>query len=338
MTIRIIEVEPGAASAKLFDGLPEKIYTPEDLRKLPADTAFSHPWFHKARLASDNEDILGRIALFDNQHLIYKNEKAMCAGYYECADNEEAAVALLNAAAKDAKASGAHWLIGPMNGSTWDSYRFSDSPGGNDFFLEPFNKPWYGGQFEKAGFEKIARYFSSLDRVMNPMSERTRDRMEELLELGFSFRPLQKERFNEELEKIFHLSEEAFRNNFLYTPLPKAEFMQKYKALAPYTDARYVWLAEDAAGAPAAFVFCIPNILNPHRRKLIIKTLARRKGRLYRGLGEILLSKVTEEARDSGFEGVIHALMYEDGSSVVLSGQHAQNVIKTYSLYALRVN
>ena len=64
---------------------------------------------------------------------------------------------------KEAKKLNYGFLIGPMNGSTWDNYRFSLHNNFNNFLLEPYHPVYYNQQFLSAGFKPIAHYSSRMN-------------------------------------------------------------------------------------------------------------------------------------------------------------------------------
>lgn len=277
---------------------------------------------------------VGRFALYDNPSLTLHSEKTICIGNYECVNTPETSKFLLEAALQSAREMNAVWLIGPMNGSTWENYRFSDIQSRDDFFLEPENPAYYNRHFLDTGFAKIASYVSSCDAEMPYEFPDLQRRKKELLDEGYTFRPIRLETYEEELDKIYELSLAAFRNNFLFTPIERDSFVLKYLPLKPLIDPDFVLLAEDARGELAGFVFGITDIKDKTRKRLILKSIARRPGRQDRGLGDVLGCEIAKRAKLHGYAGVIHALMHDQGSSVNLSKNRKPSIIKTYSLYA----
>lgn len=102
----------------------------------------------------ESEDAaLGRLAIFSNNLLRYNNELTWTLGLYECIDREEVAYALFSTATALAQRSKVSYLIGPMNGSTWNNYRIS-SDNFNLFLLKNAIRIIILSSFEKMALKK----------------------------------------------------------------------------------------------------------------------------------------------------------------------------------------
>ena len=152
---------------------------------------------------------------------------------------------------------------------------------------------------------------------------------------GVSIRPIRVEDFASEAQAIFQLSLESFRHNFLYTPLPEAEFLASYQKIKPYVRPEFCLLAEHA-GRLVGFVFCVPDMLAAKRgdpvETLIVKTLAVLPDRAYAGLGGLLVERAHHAAHAAGFRRAIHALMHESNKSRNIRGH--EPMIRRYTLFA----
>jgi len=91
---------------------------------------------------------------------------------------------------------------------------------------------------------------------------------------------------------------------------------------------------------PVGFVFAIGDLLNAHQGKasdtVIIKSLAVLPAWNGKGIGPLLMSEATANARRLGYRRGIHALMHEDNRSRGLSGHHGA-VMREYVLYSRRL-
>jgi hypothetical protein len=319
-----------------FSLLKKQLYIPEEHIKLSSVNPFQHPYFYKAYILFSDEKPVAHAVLYNNPYLMYEDQKAMCLGNYECENNANFSKAFLQHLIYAAKQNGAAYLIGPMNGSTWDAYRFNDQPGVDNFFFEPFNKSYYNQQFTDAEFQKIGNYYSAINEEMNYENSTLVKREKELVEEGVIFRNIDLDNYENELRNVYKLCMESFADNFLFTPISWEDFRSKYFSVLPYIDKDFVLLAEDADGQLCGFIFCLPNILNTENKQLIVKTVARKKGRNYRGLGDILGNKITSQAKALGYNGIIHALMFSDNHSLNISKKHSGKIINTYSLYAAK--
>jgi len=259
-----------------------------------------------------------------------------CVGKFTCVD-VDAGAALLQDACRRLAATGCQRVVGPMDGDTWHSYRLVSAGWDRTprFFLEPWNPPEHVHAFEQAGFTAWARFSSSAFELVAPNPE-TRDRHERLLARlgarGVVIRPLQVDAFEEELGRLFDLSAAAFTENFLYTPIPRAEFLELYQPVRPIVRPEFVQLAEKD-GEPIGFVFAVPDVLAPDAGRLVVKTLAVHPRFRHLGLGTILVDVVQEAARLAGMREAVHALQHERNSSLKITGRNAGSQIREYTLY-----
>jgi GNAT superfamily N-acetyltransferase len=265
----------------------------------------------------------------------YRQHRVGVIGHY-AAFNDEAATAVLTAALQQLRQVGCTIAIGPMNGTTWRNYRFVTDHGGQPpFFLEPTNPAEAPRQFERAGFSSLASYFSALnDDVSRP--DPRRERMEKkIADAGITIRSANSD-VSRELEKVYEVSTVAFRQNFLYTEIPQAEFVAMYQPLLPIVRPELVLIAEQAARC-VGYLFAIPDLAMKTRGlaidTFIIKTVAVLPDPQVRGLGSMLVARVQQIGHELGFCRCIHALMFEDNISLNIS-RHYASVMRKYTLYS----
>jgi hypothetical protein len=283
----------------------------------------------------DNEKPVGRIAVYFNPALYYNGKISACAGNYECIDDISASAQLLAHVEEVARKNSYQYLIGPMNGSTWDNYRFSKHYSNKLFLSETYHHLYYNDHFSSSGFRTVSKYISRIDRMMTYTSAELETRGKELIEQGVTFRNIKLNDYETELKKIYEFSLRAFSNNFLYTPVSERAFIAKYMQVMPIIDPEFVIIAEDE-GSIAGLVFCFPDLYSEEKH-LILKTVARSISPVYKGLGNILSSKVTGMAKEKGFEAVIHAFMIEDNFSAKLSGEYSREPYSEYMLYGKEI-
>jgi L-amino acid N-acyltransferase YncA len=236
---------------------------------------------------------------------------------------------------------GATRALGPMDGNTWRGYRLVTSRGqAPAFFMEPNHPDHYLSDWLSAGFVMDAEYLSARCDDLTIRDPRLRRVQERLERIGVNVRPVDVERFDEELAAIHRLSIRAFQGNYLYSPIDLKTFARMYRDIAPRIEADLVLLAE-RGGRLVGYVFAIAE-LNQAARGLavdtvIVKTIAVEPGRDYAGLGIVLLEQVQHNAYRLGYRRAIHALMHADNVSLRLSGHYAQP-IRRYALFARELN
>lgn len=246
-------------------------------------------------------------------------------------ESETASIDILNYACDTLIDEGVNLAVGPVDGNTWNSYRFVTwSSGQPPFFLEPQHPCQYPHYFQQAGFFAVATYYSSITDDLHSDMQVVAKLEEKLARAGVSIRQIDAANFDAELLRVFQLCQQSFKENFLYSPITQAEFLQQYAAVKPLVQPPLVLLAE-RAGKLVGFVFSLPNINDANRQTIIVKTLARLPQRELAGLGHLLLSRVHEAAQKMGFKQAIHALMHQSNNSLALSNRYA----RTFREYAL---
>jgi L-amino acid N-acyltransferase YncA len=277
-------------------------------------------------------DYIGRIALYHNPGHQLEGEPATCVGYFHCINDPAAAKRLIDAAAADTRALGINKMIGPLNGSTWESYRFRTSDDPAPFFLETANPAYYNKLFLAAGFKPLKTYYSFEVKPLEPMSERIRNREQHFLNTGITFREMDPVHYEADVRKIYALSLECFKDNFLYTPYPIEAFAKKYRLLEDVFDPSMTLLAEDD-GQLVGFVFMIDDAFCTTEKRVVFKTYAVHPRQKYAGLGAVLSQRLIEQLLQNGYTSSIHALVIEGSISFNISSAHSK-VYRTYQLYA----
>ena len=261
-------------------------------------------------------------------------------GHYGAA-NDQAARVILDEACARLAARGCAVVVGPMDGNTWRRYRLLTQRGDEPiFFLEPDNPDDWPTHFTAAGFAPLANYFSSISDDLASDDPRADVTIERLRESGITIRPVNLDRFDDELRSIHALSLEAFASNFLYSPIAREEFVAMYRPVRSSLSPEMVWLAERESEL-IGFMFAIPD-LNQARHgqpidTAIAKSIAVKPGHEGAGLGGALIELSRRAARAMGMRRFIYALMHEDNRSTKLAARFGRP-FRRYALYSRRVS
>ena len=285
---------------------------------------------------SANGEPLARCAALWNDAMRLDGETPGLVGFFAARENAtDAARAVLDAAVGAlCKDHGARFVVGPLDGTTWDPYRLALPEAGPLRFLpDVATPPHYPALFESAGFSKLADYTSTaltpdpdtwarLDRATARFTAR-----------GIRVEPFDSARAERDLLDIFAVARIAFTRAFLYTPISEEGFLARYRPVVSRIVPEFVRIARDASGAPVGFVFALPNPLAPaDAPELVIKTLAVLPDPAVRGLGAWLVEDIHKRVADSGFRTVYHALMHEANDSANITAAAAR-VVRRYRLY-----
>jgi len=333
---KIIKALPNTTDFPLFADLPNQIYSPDSQRFLLGNDPVERH-LEGCYVLLENGKAIGRFSFYENPNLQYQGKAAACIGSYECIDNQEASELLLQHTFKLAKDKGYTWLIGPMEGSTWENYRFSLHNKRPNFFLEPYHHAYYNQQFQAVGLQSIARYISNLDEQLEFDEVRLNDFEQYLKTKGAVILNINLENIEEELNKIGQFSIEAFSKNFLYTPITPEAFTTKYAKVQSFLQRELIWIVEDENIEIQAISFAIKDYCDPKGETVIIKSLARKQESSFRGLGAFLAGKTYQTVQSLGYKKVIHAMMIQENISVNISENYSGNIYKEYVLYGKKV-
>lgn len=284
-------------------------------------------------LLKDKDSSIGRACAIINPDITYKNNKTGLIGFYECINNKQASKELLDSIFEYFKSLDLNYVIGPINGSIWKSYRFTELSDNPPFFLDNYNKLWYAKQFKDYGFNTIAQYSSTTIEVLKETKPSRIGKFEGYFKRkGFQIRSISIANFEEDLKKIYEISIASFKNNFLYTDITYEEFFEMYKDIKFFMDPELSLIAKTIDGTPCGFIFTLDNMFDKDKKSLVIKSVGTLPGHQYRGIGTFLVEKIHSKAINKGYKYLIHALMHEDNvSSNVLA--NSSDIYHTYSLF-----
>lgn len=258
---------------------------------------------------------------------VWDGVKAATLGGFGC-DDAMAGAAAISSVCERLAGEGVGAVIGPMDGSPWNDYRFVvEGDGRAPFLMEPHNPPHYPEAFDAAGFDVIARYASA------ERSARARVDVPALPD-GLVMRSLAVADFERELDRIFQLSLTAFAGNPFYRSISREAFLGKYLPFKDAIDPELVVLVEDGSGALAGFLFGVYDFAAADPlASVIMKTWASVRS----GAGMAMAARLYETARDKGAERVINALFYDDGRSGALNARHGGEIFRRYALWGRRL-
>ncbi len=275
------------------------------------------------------EEGRGRGSLWWTETPALNDDRVGMIGHYS--SSGEGACSFLDFACRQLSAQGCTLAVGPIDGSTWRSYRlitsFGDEP---RFIFEPDNPPEWVEHFTGSGFEPLAHYFSAINDDLTLTDPRVERRAARLTQTGITLRQIRIDAIEDDLRRIFAVSRVAFRDNLLYSDPDEVELLETYRSLLGKVPLELILLAEDS-GRPVGFVFAVPD--GNRNRTLIIKTLAALPHRQYAGLGQMLLAEVMRRAHEMGFSRAIHALIRDAGHLHRITDRYARP-IREYMLFA----
>lgn len=280
MAIKITRVKSGDQLTD-FINLPYKIYNPLSLwvPSLKKDeksllTPGKHPFWHTAErelfMAWDGDRPIGRIAaIVDHKYNDYAAESCGAFGFFECENNNDAAIALLEASKRWLVDQGMTFMRGPLNPSTNYScgmlvQGFEHSPS----LMMPWNHPYYPALLENWNMRKEQDMFAYLLRRDSlAVPEWMRVELKRIREEGnFIARPSSKTTLAEDVRAMLKIYRESWADNWGFSPVSEQEAERLVRDLTAILDPEFfvLFFHNDE---PVAGMVALPD-LNPLLKRL----------------------------------------------------------------------
>jgi GNAT superfamily N-acetyltransferase len=321
--VEIVEVD-GRNDFREFVELPYRLYRNYPHWVPPLRIAVKeildrnrHPFYRNAEagfyLARRDGRAVGRIAaILDRNHNRFQEEDAGFFGFFECEQDQDAASALLDAAARWVSARGASCLRGPVNPSTnYECGMLLDAFDQAPMIMMSYNPPYYPELMDNAGMRKakdLYAYLSTPSTVDGKKVQRVAERA--LAASGASVRPIDMKRFEVELERLWSVYNGAWRRNWGFVPMTREEFAAMGKEMKQILVPDFVLVGE-VEGRVVGFALALPDInqaLKPAGGRLfplgLLKILYHQ--RTVRNL-RVLALGVVEEYRATGLAAAFYA-------------------------------
>lgn len=308
-------------------------------------------------LAFEGREPVARCSAIINHRYREEGELLGFIGYFEARDCYAAAEAVLDEALQWLRSRGIRRIRGPINGSTYQSYRFMTQGFDREpFFLEPYNPAHYPAFWERFGFQVCREYVSSVTDS-HATAERLVREYRRTVGSGYTTRPFDLQRFDDDLRLMFDLSTRSFTGAWMWRPVDFPEFQEQYGGMRAILDpalCHFMFKGEE----PVGFIFGLPDVgpairamggdrdwgarlrfaFNRGRaRRALLKTLGVVPGRRMGSQALALCHLFHVAAAERGYAMTVHALMREDNPSLRMSDSRGGEPFKRYALYQLDV-
>jgi hypothetical protein len=193
-------------------------------------------------LARDGGEVIGRCAAFIDPRMRGERGAIGTVGHFESPDDETPAHALLDAAVSWLEARGVAEVLGPLDISILNGYRFMvagfDRP---PHMGEPRNPPYYPTLFEGYGFTVTETHQS------------------------WEWRSLDLDRWEDELAFVHELVMDGFSDHRGFAPVTLEEYLFWQQGVRPLVDPHLIPILVAPDGTDGAFGYVVPDYANALR-------------------------------------------------------------------------
>ena len=311
-------------------------------------------------LALRDGNVVGRVVAHTNsRHDEYHNCNEGFFGYYECLDDDEASVALMQAAEDWLRSKGKTKIIGPEHYTIYDEICFQvegwDADPPSPVVLENYNPRYYITQMEKTGYKKEIDWYAfkiTDDTEINDVFFKIRERV---LKQGFSIRPVNLKNLKSETEKIKRIVHGAWADNWGHFPYSDKQFEQIAEGLKLIVDPRVCFMVEkdgEAVGCSVTFPDINPSVkkmngrlfpfgwwhfLRAKKKAIGLRTFLFGVLKEYRnkGIDLVMVLDTITEGKKAGYEWSECSLIVENNKKMIEPVvKWGGDLYKTYRLFS----
>jgi GNAT superfamily N-acetyltransferase len=209
-------------------------------------------------------EVVGRLAVFiDRLAVDFWKQPIGLFGHYECVDEPEASMMLLQSAAEWLRSRGMTKMRGPWSfvSQEWGFVIEGFAP--PPTIMAPHNPLYYHDHMTSFGFTKakdlLAHAISGKegyqipDRILSSTDAVAR-------RFKIHVRSIDVKRFDEEVRTLMDLSNGSITGNWGYSPVTPEEVLAMARDLKRVIQPKGVLFAEDGSGRPIAFAIAIPDV------------------------------------------------------------------------------
>lgn len=266
-----------------------------------------------------------------------ENETVSCTFGGFMAEEKKEAMKLLQYAESVGCSKGAKYIVGPIDGNTWHSYRCSISNEEKPFFMEDVTPLSYHKWFEQAGYHRDHSYYSSRS-LLNEENRKFVEMMQPMKRLlgskGITIKNAEKYSIYDLMRIMYDISIVAFADNYYFEPISFGTFFEIFQKYKDIIVKKYFFIAYDN-GKPIGFLFCVPNHNdNKELKTIIFKTLGILPEYQKQNVGVGLVAHACKVAVDDGMKSVINAYYCKENKKIYDSINSLPIKAKVISEYA----
>ena len=262
----------------------------------------------------------------------YLSKDIILFGFIDFPDDVDISKDLFKKIEEAAKSFSGKKLIGPINYSTWFTYRWM-TQGFKEkrIYKEPSNPEYFVDAVKKMGFKEYKIYLSNLVKSNDSKHSIYKKRYEDILEKEYYFKKYTGLKIFFALKNMYDISIDSFVKNPLYSPIRYDAFKKIY--VSGFNKVTKLYASVDLCfykKEPVGFLFTFKN---PFTQKIYVwKTIGIKKAFQKQGIGSAFRYIAHKTALENECNYICHHLTYEDNIVKKLRNSN-DKIFKKYALF-----
>lgn len=230
-----------------------------------------NPYFKTATLKlflcyADSEPVARVSVVINEQHWKKFGVRTAFFGFFESVNDVEAVKELFKNVEKYCRAQNVELIEGPFNPNHYSELGLQVTAfGTTPTYFQTYNSDYYSKLFEAVGFTVNKKIFTARNDNIKEYIGRHYNERNPVTKNGLTIRPFLLNHFNDDLEKVREVFNDAFKNNWHFLPVSREEYLFTTKFLRHVTTPELLQIVEHR-GEPVGVLMCMPDI-NPLLKK-----------------------------------------------------------------------
>ena len=256
-----------------------------------------------------------------------RDYKAMF-GFTELSNKKDEWEELFHLIEEKAKALGYSAIVGPLNYSTWMSYRWAISRFDLRFFPDCTNPSFYPDYIKELGYRELYTYRRAEITIKNPLNEIGEQIYNEKKAEGYRFVTFEGKEALSQVKEVYEISKDAFSDALLYSDIPYAVFEKLYLSWVKEINISLIiaYRGEEVIG----YVFGYDS---PFGKDFISKTSAVKKEYQKQKIYLALLYLGSELVKNKGYDTMIYHFQCEQKETFRRFAEGVEDNEKRYAVY-----
>lgn len=226
-------------------------------------------------------------------------------------------------------------IRGPVNFTTWQSFRVSYPETNPPFFIEPFSRAFYREFFKNSGFVVAQSNISTIQEVEKTNFNLFERDFVNLQKDDFSFEIIGNIYLSDIFTEICDLVKAIFSDSWSFVKISLEEFIYYFQDLSKFIGDDLLYVVRNKNKKMVAFSFVVPDLYLKAEKRITIKSMGVLKE--YRGIGisQALFHLIYRVSKEKNVSRIIFSTMRDDNISILELTRTAQEIYRRYEVYEL---